>query len=218
MPEIHREGLYTENDWERCLQDKEFFLRQAEYTKVPVELRWRVYDASANLPGRLQVKRDIYATFSTALTYEEFCTVLRVSKNNTSVGMTGCFYNKLKHWPTDLLRSTYDGLVSCLESKQYFLEWKWRWLKALAKKSTAEIRVVGDLRPIILVEVLRKIWSKCVLPKLQVVWRKHDILNVSQHGYSAHRGTYTAMLQNHNLLEDAIEYGLPLHSKTWGMN
>ena len=57
-----------------------------------------------------------------------------------------------------------------------------------------------------------------MLRKLQAVWRKHDILNESQHGYSAQRGTYTAMLQHLNLLEDAIEYGLPLHSKTWDMH
>ena len=132
--------------------------------------------------------------------------------------MTGYSFNQLKHWTPDLLKSTYDGLVICWERKQYLPEWKWRWLKALAKKSTAEISAVGDLRPIILVEALRKIWSKCVLRKLQAVWRKHDILNVSQHGYSAQRGTYTAMLQHLNLLEDAIEYGLPLHSETWDMH
>ena len=86
------------------------------------------------------------------------------------------------------------------------------------KESIAKISAVGDLRPIILVEALRKIWSKRVLRKLQAVWRKHDILNSSQHGYSAHRGTYTAMLQHLNLVEDVIEYGLPLHSETWDMH
>ena len=48
------------------------------------------------------------------------------------------------------------------------------------------------LRPITLAEALRKLWSKRVLRKRRAVWRKHDILNVSQHGYSAHRGIYTA--------------------------
>ena len=70
------------------------------------------------------------------------------------------------------------------------------------------------LRPITLAEALRKLWSKRVLRKRRAVWRKHDILNVSQHGYSAHRGTYTTMVQHLNLLEDAIESGLPIHSIT----
>ena len=85
----------------------------------------------------------------------------------------------------------------------------------MAKKTTSDISKVEDLRPIIL---LRKLWSKCVLRKLQTVWRRHDTLSVSQHGYSALRGTFTAMLQHLNMLEDAIESGTPLHSETWDMH
>ena len=128
------------------------------------------------------MERDICDAFNTAPTYEKLCAVRQDAKNKSSVGMNGCSYNQLKHWPTDLLWSTYDGLVSCWERKQYLPEWKWRCLKALAKKSTAEISAVGDLRPIMLVEALRKLWSDCVLRKLQAVWCKRDILNVSQHG------------------------------------
>ena len=82
MPEIHREGLHTETDWERCMRDEDFFLIKTAYTKVPVDLRRRVYDALANVPGRPHVEKDICTTFNTAPTYEEFCTVLRESKNN----------------------------------------------------------------------------------------------------------------------------------------
>ena len=139
------------------MQNEKFFMMKTACTKVPVELRRRVYDALANVPGRPQDLRDICDTFNTAPTFEDFCAVLRDSKNNSSAGLTECSYNQLKHWPTDLLRSTYDGLVACWERKQYLPDWKRRWLKELAKQFTAVISSVGDLRPIIYVEALRKI-------------------------------------------------------------
>ena len=60
MLEIHREGLHTENVWERGMQDEDFFQRQTEYANVSIELRRRLYDAVANVPGRPQVERDIF--------------------------------------------------------------------------------------------------------------------------------------------------------------
>ena len=51
-PEIHKEDIHTTDKWQRCMQDEKLFLRQTEYTKVPVALRKRVYDALDNVPGR----------------------------------------------------------------------------------------------------------------------------------------------------------------------
>ena len=75
------------------MQNKEFFMMKTEYTKEPVQLKRRVYEALANVPGRPQVERDICGTLNTAPTYEEVCAVLRDSKNKSSAGTTGCSYN-----------------------------------------------------------------------------------------------------------------------------
>ena len=80
LPEINSEGLHTADEWERCMQVEELFLQQTEYTKFFVDLRQRVYDALANVPGRDRVDRDIATAFETAPTYDEFRATLKDAK------------------------------------------------------------------------------------------------------------------------------------------
>ena len=63
---------------------EELFLQQTEYTKVPIELKKRVYDALANVPGRYSEAQDIAAAFDTAPAYIKFRATLRDAKNNSS--------------------------------------------------------------------------------------------------------------------------------------
>ena len=71
------------------------------------------------------------------------------------------------------------------------------------------------MRPLILVEAVRKLWCKLLLKRILTVWRKYSVLHRYQHGFISGRSTMTASTLFINMLEDAIERGRPLHTCTW---
>ena len=62
-----------------------------------------------------------------------------------------------------------------------------------------------DLRPLALVEVLRKSWSSHVIYNMIQLWEKYGLLGNSQSAYKEGRGTENALLQVINGLEEAQE-------------
>ena len=62
-----------------------------------------------------------------------------------------------------------------------------------------------DLRPLSLVEVLRKSWSSHVIYNMRTMWERHGLLDDSPSAYREGRGTENALLQVINGLEEAQE-------------
>ena len=216
-PEEHRRGIHANEDWERALMDKQHFLNETEYTGVPVGLREIIHDALANVDERDSAEEKMTETFQEAPTFEEWQEAIRSSHNNSSGGVSGCSYNQLKHWPIELSQDVYSTLVDCWTDKAIPPGWKWRWLVPIPKKA-ADIPSIKDLRPLILVEAVRKIWSRLVIQKMKEVWQEIPLLNNAQHGYTAHRSTMTASLLHINLLEDAIDRNLELHTTSYDLS
>jgi hypothetical protein len=82
--------------------------------------------------------------------------------------------------------------------------WKWRWLHQLPK-NVQEIMGFNDYRPLMLCEVLRKIWSTNVVGRITDAWTKHGILEDVDHAYLWGRGTDTATTILQNYVEDIEE-------------
>ena len=84
-----------------------------------------------------------------------------------------------------------------------------RWLHQLPKR-VQEIMGFGDYRPLMLCEVLRKLWSIRVISRIMGAWQQHGILEDIDHAYMGGRGTDTAsiILQHYN--EDIEEKMLHL--------
>ena len=71
---------------------------------------------------------------------------------------------------------------------------------AIPKKEHDIVKFV-DLRPLILVDTVRKLWCKVLIQRMLAVWKKHDVMLHSQHGFCAGRSTTTASLPFINKLE-----------------
>ena len=107
----------------------------------------------------------------------------------------------MKAWPDDLLHQTYESLLLMWKAKHIPDWWKWRWLVPLPKKPTHPI--LEELRPIMLLEVLRKLWAGLIMEDVHGTILKHKVLHPSQHGFQPKRGTDTANIQLINMLEEA---------------
>ena len=75
--------------------------------------------------------------------------------------MTGLTYGLMKIWPEDVVKKVYDLMLQQWTNKAMPEFMEWRWLCPIPKKM-GDIRR-EDLRPLSLVEVLRKSWSSHVV-------------------------------------------------------
>ena len=115
-------------------------------------------------------------------TLAEFEEAIQKSKSNSSAGMTGVSYNMLKKLPAVLVSRLHYCLARLWTSGATPDWWKEKWLVPIPKKHH-EVTNVANLRPLILVDAIRKIWCKLILRRMQAIWRKHDILKRTQHGF-----------------------------------
>ena len=121
----------------------------------------------------------------------------------------------VRAWPVELAQVVYDLLLEMWTDKHIPEWWRWRWLIPLPKKPTAP--TLEELRPIMLIEVLRKLWTGLVMDKVHGVINRHGVLQTSQHGFQRAHGTDTANLQLVNVLEEAKTKRLNLYGSSWDM-
>ena len=91
---------------------------------------------------------------------------------------------------------------------------QWGWLCPKPKDPEAEVTLDG-LRPLILLEVLRKIWVGIVVSRITGAWEGHRVLAPAQHGFRPGRGTDSALLQFLNATEHAEETSTSLYTSSW---
>ena len=88
---------------------------------------------------------------------------------------------------------------------------KWKWLIPIPKGTSEKI---SDMRPIMLMEVLRKLCTGLIVQRITSSLQKHGA-SLNQHGYLPKRGTNTANLQL--TLETAWDEQRPLYGCSWDM-
>lgn len=68
-------------------------------------------------------------------------------------------------------------------------------------KQIADVVNIDKIRPIMLIEVLRKLWLKPLMNKIRTVWQEYKILQSEQLGYLAQLSTENGLIQLINVLE-----------------
>ena len=91
---------------------------------------------------------------------------------------------------------------------------QWGWLCPKPKDPTSSITLDG-LRPMMLLEVLRKLCLEIYVQKIVHHWEVHQTLTHSQHGFRRGHGTESALLLHLNCLEHARLSHSPLFLSSW---
>ena len=136
--------------------------------------------------GEVTLREQMSEILNTAPTLEEFTAVIRKGVGGRTPGMTGLTYGLMKIWPEDVIKKVYDLMLQQWTNKAMPEFMKWRWLCPIPKKM-GDIRR-EDLRPLSLVEVLRKSWSSHVVWKMRALWEKYGLIDEAQSAYRAGRG------------------------------
>ena len=92
--------------------------------------------------------------------------------------------------------------------------WGAKFLQMIPKIKDAGLK---DLRPLMLVEVMRKIWVGLIMKKIATFWEKYDLIDKSQHAYLRGRGTHTVLQQLLNSLEAARDFKTNLYKSSFDM-
>ena len=172
----------------------------------------QLWKALTNVKKRELVEEELSSLHLQCPSFSEFEACLKMKSGGTAGGPTGTTYHTVKMWPNEWKQTAYESMAGFWRLQHIPTEWKWRWLVPLLKK---EGTTVDDLRPIMLLDVLRKVWTTLVMGNITKVLLKHRVLRVTQHAYLPHRGTDSANIQVVNTLEAAFAEKRSLYGSSW---
>ena len=177
---------------------------------VPLYTFWK---ALTHPPGRSATSRDLEAALSTPPSKEAFKAALHRQSGETSGGPTGLTYRMMHHWPDATQDVAYTLLVNIWKAGQAPPWWRFKWVVPIPKKVANP--TPADLRPIVLLETLRKTWTGLITGTIMNILQKNRSLCPSQHAFLRRKGTDTATLQLVNILETAHADNQQLFGSSW---
>lgn len=145
------------------------------------------------------VVQALQSALDAEITFDHFDGAIDSLIPNKAPGPSGLSTSMVKAWPCSTRKAAYKILARLWENKSIPIWWGDKLLCGLPKK--ANNSTLANVRPIGLLEVLRKLWTSLIVCRIQDVWEKHQVLHHAQSGYRWRRSTSTAIIQ----LTDAIE-------------
>jgi hypothetical protein len=181
------------------------FIESNKHLKIPVEVLTTIW---SSLQDKLQTDETLAAT----PTFEEFSNTIDKMSKDSAPGMSGLSYNMMKVWGEDIRKRVYDDICELWEKGEFPTQWKLRWIVPIPKKSDPDI---GDLRPLMLMEALRKVWGSIFVRRIQRKWKISKVLQPNQFGCVPGKGTDGAVVELLNAAETAKERKTPLYLTSW---
>ena len=203
-----------EVQWVALAQDRAAFIGHTTSRGIPHDLGCLLWRALTDIPGVDLVRRDLATELAAPPTLGEFNGIIASHRGSTTPGATGLTYNMVKGWPAPVRAYAHTCLVALWDQPETPPWLQWGWLCPKPKDPEAEVTLDG-LRPLILLEVIRKLWVGLIIARITRAWERHSILADAQHGFRPGRGTDTALLQFINAREHAEETDLPMYSSSW---
>ena len=208
-------------DVQRLLTDKDYFISEHQATRVPdkyLSIIWESLNSPRSKLSRptreqIPVSTDMAHIIQAIPTREEYDSCLASTSNTTVGGMSGLTYSMMKAWPEELSTFVFNALLAHWAGKQTPEFWKWRWL--CPKPKVSDNVQLSDLRPLVLVEVTRKLWISITINRIKALWDREQLLLQSQHAYRSKHGTDSAMIQIINAFEQARETCADLWVSSW---
>jgi hypothetical protein len=205
------------------MNNKEHFLAEHCSTGIPPHLLETIWKAISSPTSTLDAPRNNKPTlreemgtdFSRCPTRTEFDTALHSMSDKSVGGMTGCTYTMMKCWPPEILNHLFECLSNMWSSNEIPEFWQWRWLCPIVKASGSH--ELEELRPLMLVETSRKLWTGIIINRIKRKWDSENMLNHMQHGFRARHGTCTATIQLINALEANRAANADLLVSSWDM-
>ena len=155
MPLDFRTELHNAPDWAPYADDATLLNHAYRDSNIPawcINILWQTVQWK---PIADSTESNLQDQLDSPLSLAEFKEGICDTKTNSAV-MPYLSYNMLKSLPDKAMKYYYAGFTHFWLSDCVVASWKWRWLNTIPK-SQADNPSPGDLRPLMLCEVLRKI-------------------------------------------------------------
>ena len=200
-------------DWPSLLQDRAAFQALADSKAIPTHLSHHLWEAFTFPLHHSALQLDLRLALSAPPTLEEFKAAVTHHKGSTAPGATGLTYNMVKGWPDVVLTRAHALLTRAFSGPTP--KWlQWGWLCPKPKDPSAGVTLDG-LRPLMLLEVLRKLWVWIYIRKIVHLWEVHQTLTPSQHGFRRGHGTDSALMVHLNCFEHSRLSNTTLFLSSW---
>lgn len=183
--------------------DEESFLTRTADTGVPDKWRracWRALRCPLTQPVRAAIESALNAPIS----FDDYMAAVRSCPYDSVGGRTGLTFNMIRLWPEVLQQRAYVALNSLWERRRIPSGWKEAWLVPIPKIPNPTL---ADLRPLMLIDALRKVWMKITVNRIQRAWAEHKVLQEAQDGSIRFHTIDTTNLGFVNALETGKETG-----------
>ena len=195
--------LEAADKWEQILEDPTRLgeIIGGENSPIPTHLLTALGEAISTSPGRLTLEEEIEREMTKEFSIDQMRRFIGQSSNSAG-GLTGATYQLLKYAPDAIVKKTFSLMNKMWTDGQHIpLFWKLKGLHGIPKTSSPEIKSVGDMRGIGLIEVTRKLWTRMVLARIKTVLERHHAIQKQHCGGLRNRGTDSALLQTLNMIE-----------------
>ena len=143
---------------------------------------------------------------------DEFIASIASTPDGKAPGPSGITYTMIKGWPLAVKEWAYQCLCTLWQGDNMGAWWSTKLLFPIPKDSNPTL---ATLRPIMLLEPLRKVWMRTVIKKISQSWERHHILSPAQYGFRPNRNTAQAIIQVVNAMEEAEEEASVIYLSSW---
>jgi len=200
------------------LQSEEAFLSSSPAlpTDIPRASLHALWRGITHSPQRAAVHKDLFDRLHQPPSLDRFRATIKRHTRKSAGGPSGLTYAMVRAWPESLTKEVHQLLSDVWTAGHVPDWWKWKWLVPLPKPVPSP--GLTDLRPIMLLEVLRKIWSDLLLESIATSLQRHRSLSPNHHAFLPRKGTSTANLRVVNALECSVEHQRTLFGSSWDIS
>ena len=203
--------LPAADTWEELLQDPakiETALSTGPGNTIPAPLRHEIAKALCAVPQSAQFEEAVAAALAKPFSRPEFDKIIQKTRN-TAPGLSGLTYQMLQLLPAQGKDDFFRLMHRMWDTKTVATFWQNKGLAGIPKAGRDVISGPADLRPIGLIEVTRKVWTRMVLGRIHgCLIQFPQLLQPNHCGGLANKGTDTALLQMMQIMEDFVEYDI----------
>ena len=215
--QLEQNNLQSMPLWQRMLEDDEVFQDIFSQSNIPAEIIKIISSAfcttDANREKRNRAKEHVLKALEEPFTFEEFHRMIKRARGSSAGGITGLSYGILKLAPEPLLEHLFEICARMWEQRYIPPYWRVKYLHLLVKDLSKS--GLNNLRPIGLIEVLRKIWSNLVIHRIRCAMYESQFFSPAQYGFISRKGTTDELIQLTNVLEEASESNKHIEMTTW---
>jgi len=175
--------FHLAKDWEPFVRDIDLFLESFKDSNIPERLLRIVHQALQPKPNAKAVHDELLRDLDCPPSLEEFKHGIRAAKTNSAPGPSGLSYNMAKAWPDTMVEYIYEKMSHFWIPTSPPESWNWKWLNYIPKVVSDNVKL-PDLRPLMLIEVLRKLWSSHITSKIMGAIRRNNMLDDAHHCYT----------------------------------